>query len=544
MLLLRLVMFSIIALPFREAYREGKYAAYPLVVDYNENYYYKTLREKMIESLSISNCSMNGDVMLYQDQSSTTSVGAELTVRVIKPPQLVVQKWGADSRLKQSKRIFALVSDSVCRSKKFSNVLKGVYKRAKGCYAVYAKDKQGLRYKRFNDYGATLHPEHIRCKNDIVKASNLCKSDKRSPASSNGMQVIDQKLRSLHHYPFLVTAQRVVVGKGGMFAMPCGPFGLFGSCEAVKWGVPMAHRVVADVQLCRDSVSHCPHTRKAKVFIMTQYDDTQIGQYMQEALPKLMYHLDFLRSNPDVFIHYGFTKKPTLPAFVLPHWFFRFLGLEHRLINGTVFADQVYMPREGGCQDVGYNAWEVVVLRERFLQLLQVDEDKAFESRAADKPTLLIVSRSAGPYVQNKADSSRRKWPKDKFPLMVAALQENFPGHRIHMFSDLNATLMTCPLCQAEAFHRADIVIGMHGAGLSNAIFMRPGGVIIEVIYDFDARHAPIIGIFPRLSSIIGLHHYTVSIGEGSGGLDVVQLANDSAQFVHQARLWEPVDVH
>ena len=60
MLLLRLVMFSIIALPFREAYREGKYAAYPLVVDYNENYYYKTLREKMIESLSISNCLILG----------------------------------------------------------------------------------------------------------------------------------------------------------------------------------------------------------------------------------------------------------------------------------------------------------------------------------------------------------------------------------------------------------------------------------------------------------------------------------------------------
>ena len=73
---------------------------------------------------------------------------------------------------------------------------------------------------------------------------------------------------------------------------------------------------------------------------------------------------------------------------------------------------------------------------------------------------------------------------------------------------------------------------------------MRPGGAVIEVIYDFDARHAPIIGIFPRLSSIIGLHHYTVFIGDGSGGLDVVQLANDSAQFVSQARLWEPVNVH
>jgi hypothetical protein len=126
-----------------------------------------------------------------------------------------------------------------------------------------------------------------------------------------------------------------------------------------------------------------------------------------------MYHLDFLRSNPDVFIHYEFTKKPTLPAFVLP--------------GAGAPTDQVYMPREGGCQDVGYNAWEVVVLRERFLQLLQVDEDKAFESRATDKPTLLIASRSAGHYVQNKADNSRRIWPKDKLTLMVTALQENFP---------------------------------------------------------------------------------------------------------------------
>jgi hypothetical protein len=64
--------------------------------------------------------------------------------------------------------------------------------------------------------------------------------------------------------------------------------------------------------------------------------------------------------------------------------------------------------------------------------------------------------------------------------------------------------------------------------------------VVVEVAYDFDARHAPIIGIFPRLSGVIGLHHFTVFIRDV--GLDVVKLANDSAKFATQARLWASVE--
>ena len=47
---------------------------------------------------------------------------------------------------------------------------------------------------------------------------------------------------------------------------------------------------------------------------------------------------------------------------------FQWLGLSDRLINGTVYAKEVYMPREGGCHDVGYNAWDVVTMRELFLK--------------------------------------------------------------------------------------------------------------------------------------------------------------------------------
>ena len=94
----------------------------------------------------------------------------------------------------------------------------------------------------------------------------------------------------------------------------------------------------------------------------------------------------------------------------------------------------------------------------------------------------------------------------------------------------------SCPLCQARAFHRADIAIGYHGAGLSNAIYMRPGGTIVEVVHDYDSRHIPFIGIFPRISSIIGLHHYIYYTKDI--GMDVTKLAEDIAKFVSKAKLW------
>lgn len=506
-----------------------KDGVHPLVVDYHEYYYYKSIRAKMDESLSISNCTMNGAVRIGVKKNEA----ADLHVKEVLPSKQLIEKWAVSNKARPT-RIFAQISDNLCATNKFKDILKGHYKRAKGCYKVYVKDKRGFIKKRFNDYGATFHPEHIRCENTF--AQTLCNNN-----DATGMQVVPNHMRKLHEYPFLVTAKQVVVGRGGMFAMPCGPFGLFASCEAVKWGVPVANASVENVAHCRDPEAECPHPRAERIFIMTQYDDTQIGQFMQEALPKLIYHLDWLYANPDVRIHYGFTKQPTVPAFVLPHYFFRWLKLEHRLINGTVYADEVYMPREGGCQDIGYNAWEVVSMRERFLRELDVHESKGFVvSPPIAKPTVLVLTRSPGPYTQNKADYTTRRWPKDKFPLMLQALQENFPKHTIELFADTNKTLMTCPLCQADAFFRADVVIGMHGAGLSNAMFMRPGSVMVEVVHDFDARHAPIIGIFPRLSGIIGLHHYTMYIRDT--GLDVIKLANESSKFAHQAKLWQATD--
>ena len=67
---------------------------------------------------------------------------------------------------------------------------------------------------------------------------------------------------------------------------------------------------------------------------------------------------------------------------------------------------------------------------------------------------------------------------------------------------DVHQDLMKCRSCQIKMFADADVVLAAHGAGLTNTMFMRPGGLVIEVVSRFDSRHAPVIGIFPRLSGI------------------------------------------
>lgn len=496
-----------------------------LVVDYSEHYYYHRISEKMRESLSISNCTMSGD---YTDGLANMKDEYDLYVKVVPPPNKVIAKWSDKNYYKAQTRIFAHVTENLCNSPRFKDLVKGFYKRAKGCYKVYIIDKNGIKQKRLNTYGATLHPEHVRCDNQV--ASSICHQ-----GGTSGLQVIDRQYRRLNSYPFVISAKRVVIGRGGMFGLPCGPFGLFSSCEAVKWGVPFANDAVKYVEGCRTG-RDCPFPKYNKVFVMTQYDDTQIGQFMQEALPKLIYHLEYLQAHPDVKIHYGFTKQSSMPTFVLPHYFFFTFGLLDRLINGTTYANEIIMPREGGCQDIGYNAWEAVTMREKFYNMIGIQEKADFTRKVPYQPTILILTRSAGKFTQNKADYNVRRWTKEQLDQMVPALQERFPQHAIELFSDVNATLMKCPLCQAEVFSRADIVIGHHGAGLSNAIFMKPGGVMIEVVYNYDSRHAPILGIFPRMADIVGLHHFMYYIRDIE--FTMPTFVKEVADFVKKAKLW------
>jgi hypothetical protein len=480
-----------------------------LVPDYTVKYYYTSLQEKFTEIMSINNCSAvatTGEALLgYEPRAGATP---DLEVRVIPPPAAVTQRWGTYAHeLYNQTRLTFRANEELCTSDLFAGFKRGNYKDAKGCGQMIQFDRMGKQFKIIKRRGATLHPEHIRCQSK--RSSDTCMDASKSPLA------LEPDLRSFHQYPFLVTARRAVISRGGQLSLPCGYVGLLASCEAWGWGLMNVTASIprAAPQLCRDSdgtdgparENNCPFPMHDRVFIVTSYDDTQIGQFIQEALPKLVYHLDFIRANPDIKLHYGFSKLlDQLPKFVLPHLIFQWLGLSDRLINGTVYAKTVYMPREGGCQDVSYNAWEFLTTREVFLTKAGVDQDDHTRQRS-----VVVIRRSASPYTKNQGDYRQRRWPKKELELMLEQLKVLFPQHRVDVYSDINRDLMSCRECQIKMFADADVVIAAHGAGLTNTMFMRPGGIVIEVVSRFDSRHVPVVGIFPRLSAVIGLHHYT-----------------------------------
>jgi hypothetical protein len=544
------------------------------IVDYNEKYYYSNLVHKLDESLSVSNCTMTTSGpknKLPRRIAPGSRDDADLEIEILPPPADILEEW---RRLKSSlsesprhhatARQFVQVDPNLCACEEFKHYLKGFFKRAKGCYKMFITDpKSGLRKKRINTYGATLHPDHSRC--NVDAAANLCKHALAGEKAMDYPWEIESETPIANTaFPFMIKAKDVIVAKSGMFALPCGPFGLYSSCEACNWGLPAARLHVQNVTDCRAG-KKCKVPTFDKVFVGSQYDDTQIGQFMTEDLPKIVYNLDFIRANPDMKIHFGFTKKDVLPTFVLPHNIFEWLGLKDRIINGSYYAKEAYMPREGGCQEPGYAMWEIYTMRKVFMEMARKEigvmgrnhtqgwgyptysmPDPSFgpmdfyqSEEDSHKPVVLLVKRSSSRFTQNQGDFKERRWPPEFGGAggVRDALARVFPHHRIQIFSDLDKDMMMCMACQAQVFNSAEVVVGVHGAGLTNAVFMNPGGILVEAVPRYDSRHAPITGIFARLAGMNGLSHFSYYLRKE---FHPDRLANHTREFYDHVRNGQP----
>jgi len=562
------------------------------VVDFNADYYYKTITAKMAESLSVSNCTIDGQVGDWPGFNPKKGHAADVRLTIVPPDSDIFTEWRTLHVSLQefpghhaTRRQFVRVDESLCKQKEFKFYAEGFFRRAKGCLKMVETNPITLRQtKRINAYGATLHPDHARCNH--LAGVNACKTSTER-ATDYPVEVLAETPIANEAHPFIITAKDAVVAKSGMLAFPCGPFGLYASCEAVNWGLPSAREFIADVKACRAAeetsqgghmaedphagphalhLDGCRHIVYEKIFVMSQYDDTQIGQFHLEALPRLVYHLDLLYANPEMKIHFGFTKQKTVPKYVLPHNILHWLGLGDRLINGTYYGKEIWMPREGGCQEPGYNMWELYNQRKVFLaraakeigsggrnnsngwdypaKIAFTEPDLGpmdYQSHAgdSDKPVVVLVKRGASKFTQNQGDFKIRRWPPQLGGAAAVrdALAEQFPEHSIQIFSDSDFTMMMCQACTVQLFHRADVVVGIHGAGLTNCIYMKPGGVVVEGIPQYDSRHAPITGIFPRLSGMMGLHHYTYDM---KNDFSPAKIAKETRRFFDEAHTGQP----
>ncbi len=515
-------------------------------------YNYLSIRSKMSESISLSNCSVAGAAMGIK-----LGDPADLQVKLIFPKKTLLKEYQLNNNLykydinnemfefdfvnNSESNSYFQVNSELCNDIRFVNFRKGYYKLGKGCSNSIIGKKQANKNEKRKaiTYFATLHPDHIRCNNE--DSTRLCLT------AATGPTKIPLKYLSFNSYPFLITANQVMVGRSGMIGLNCGPIGLFSSCEAVKWGIPYANESIPYLENCKNNIM-CPYKRYKRVFVMSQYDDTQIGQFILESLPRLMYHLDFIYENPDVMIHHGFNKQPVLESQLLTHNFFRMLGLMDRLINDTIYAESIYLPREGGCQDVGYNIWEIANMREKMLGLIQkniVDVNNILKSvfykthifhnqNNVKKESIILLRRSSSDFTRNH-DRARR-WNETMFENILTSLNNMFgKKYELILFSDQNSAIMKCPLCQAKLFNDATVVIGMHGAGLTNTIYMNKDTFVVELIPFFDSRHAPITGIFPRLSALLNHHHYSFNY-DGMVGFQPDHLSTEIAIFINKIK--------
>ena len=189
-----------------------------LTVDF-EKYYYGSLRDKMAESMSVNSCNISG-----LDRSKHKH---DIHVQVLPPSIDVRSRWGEYNKEKNEKSlVYFRTSEYLCSSKQFSQIKMGHFKASKGCFPLYSSDAEsGRLIKQSVSIFATLHPDHSRC--DHHAADAACSAGAHGPA------LVRQDDKRLHSYPFVVAAKNVIVAKSGMIALPCGPFGLLASCEAV-----------------------------------------------------------------------------------------------------------------------------------------------------------------------------------------------------------------------------------------------------------------------------------------------------------------------
>ena len=125
--------------------------------------------------------------------------------------------------------------------------------------------------------------------------------------------------------------------------------------------------------------------RYKRVFVVNEVDDTYVYHIHVEIMARIVYHLDFLLANPDVRIMFGCDSKGKdyITQAGLQHGlqsirpFLELVGLsEDRLVvHKHVFAEEVYLPMEGGCQDPVYQTWHVLHMRREFMQRVGLQWD-------------------------------------------------------------------------------------------------------------------------------------------------------------------------
>ena len=172
---------------------------------------------------------------------------------------------------------------------------------------------------------------------------------------------------------------------------------------------------------------------------------------------KLAAFAEFLKQRPRMLVHAS-VEATSLVRQLLPVF-----GLNNRVVSGVVKASVIFRPHSSGClwPNFLYTRTANVMFR-RYVEKELLGEGKLYPS--TDR-IILFIKRTY-----------RRITNHDEVTSLAQRLAER-TNRQLVTFDDqklpsLNETM--------TLFYRADVVIGVHGAGLANLIFSRPGTTLVE----------------------------------------------------------------
>jgi len=235
-----------------------------------------------------------------------------------------------------------------------------------------------------------------------------------------------------------------------------------------------------------------------ELFVINQYWGYGYFHFMVEVVPRIALCIDFLKMNPQIHILVPRVRGNMADVFTV-------IGLKNsRLVTGNARAKIAYHPKSTACGIA--NLQEIQFLSELYRNYTE----RTLFPQPRNK--LILIRRSG----------TRRFTEQQKIEEVVKNAAENYSlTYTLYIDNpppSLNQTMMM--------FHSAVMIVGPHGAGLSNMLFSQPGTFIIEGLC-----YLPVVNVcYQRLAVVLG--HRWHGIISRSGCPRVVDV---SAESVGQA---------
>jgi hypothetical protein len=236
-----------------------------------------------------------------------------------------------------------------------------------------------------------------------------------------------------------------------------------------------------------------------ELFVITQFWGASFFHKMLEVMPRVAAHVDFLRANPGVQIHAPEDRGQLLEML-------RWLGVDdaaQRIVTGVVRAKLVYLPQATPC---GFpDARQLQLLSRRLRDYVRSTKEAGRGDgggeTASPRNRLVYVRRSG----------LRRFVHRPPIEYVLRTLAD-----RYRLVYTVFGDSPTPSLAEAaEIFSSALVVVGPHGAGLSNVVFSEPGTAVVEGVCD-----EPHVNMCYQFAAhVLGLRYHALS---SSGGCERV----------------------